>query len=195
MLWRFQQQTGKEKAVKGIVFTEFLEMVEDEFSLEVADQIIQSAQLATDGAYTAVGTYDHRELLRLIAQLEGHAGEEASRLLCRFGEHLFGRFHVGYPSFFDGISGAFDFLRKIEDYIHVEVRKLYPDAELPTFEYKSTDSRQLQMTYRSSRPLTDLAEGLIRGCARHFGEDLDIERHEITAAPETCVQFKLTQRS
>lgn len=29
---------------------------------------------------------------------------------------------------------AFQFLKNIENYIHVEVRKLYPDAELPTFE-------------------------------------------------------------
>jgi Haem-NO-binding len=49
-----------------------------------------------------------------------------------FGKHLFGRFVCNYPQFFGGINSALTFLANIEGYIHVEVRKLYPDAELPS---------------------------------------------------------------
>ena len=31
--------------------------------------------------------------------------------------------------------------------------------------------------YRSSRPLADLAEGLIAGCVDHYGERVRIETH------------------
>ena len=35
--------------MKGIVFTEFLEMVEEKFGLEVVDYIIESSELASEG--------------------------------------------------------------------------------------------------------------------------------------------------
>jgi len=41
--------------MKGIVFTEFLEMVENKFSPELADRIIEGAEVPSGGVYTAVG--------------------------------------------------------------------------------------------------------------------------------------------
>ena len=41
--------------MKGIIFTEFIEMVEDKFGFEVADNIITNSNLPSGGAYTAVG--------------------------------------------------------------------------------------------------------------------------------------------
>ena len=55
--------------MKGIVFTEFLEMVEQKFGLEVLDQIIIESNLASGGIYTSVGTYDFIEMQSLIVKL------------------------------------------------------------------------------------------------------------------------------
>lgn len=38
----------------GLVFTEFMELVEQEFSLDMVDDLIEDNQLSSDGAYTAV---------------------------------------------------------------------------------------------------------------------------------------------
>ena len=51
--------------MKGIVFVQFVEMVEEKFGLATADRIIEQSKLSTNGAYTSVGTYDHTELLQL----------------------------------------------------------------------------------------------------------------------------------
>lgn len=165
--------------MKGIVFTEFLEMVEQQFSLDTADEIIETTELESGGAYSAVGTYDHAEIVALVTRLGELQETSPSELLKAFGVHLFGRFVEGYPQFFEGTSTAFDFLGKVEGYIHVEVRKLYPDAELPTFETKG-DGETLTMVYSSPRRMGDLAEGLIRGCGRHFGSELSIEREDLS---------------
>lgn len=45
--------------MKGIVFTEFVDMVEAQFSADMVDDILDDAAPASGGAYTAVGTYDH----------------------------------------------------------------------------------------------------------------------------------------
>ena len=52
--------------MKGLVFTEFLEMVESKFGLEVVDNIIEHSELPSGGVYTSVGTYDFNEMLSLI---------------------------------------------------------------------------------------------------------------------------------
>ncbi|MGH7856391.1 MAG: heme NO-binding domain-containing protein, partial [Candidatus Binatia bacterium] len=87
--------------MKGIVFTEFLEMVEERFSPEIADRIIQASNLPSGGAYTAVGTYDYNELLRLVTNLGRETGVLVPDLVRSFGQHLFGRFYVSYPQFFE----------------------------------------------------------------------------------------------
>ncbi|MBT4868142.1 MAG: heme NO-binding domain-containing protein [Planctomycetaceae bacterium] len=180
--------------MKGVIFSEFLEMVEEEFSLKIADRIIEASNLESGGAYTSVGTYDKDEIIRLVTQLSQETGVEVPALLCSFGRHLFGRFHENYHHFFDGVETAFQFLQNIEGYIHVEVLKLYPDAELPAFDYESSDPNELVMIYHSARPFADLAEGLIAGCADHFGETLDIKREDRSHDNETCVRFVLTKR-
>src|SRR5690349_11576903 len=112
--------------MKGMVFTEFLEMVEIKFSPEMVDRIIESADLRSDGAYTAVGTYDYGELIQLVTGLSQETGIPLPDLVRSFGVHLFRRFHELFPKYFEGIGSAFDFLSQVQDYIHIEVRKLYP---------------------------------------------------------------------
>jgi hypothetical protein len=114
--------------LKGIVFCEFVEMMEGEFSPELADEVISVAQLPSGGAYTAVGTYDYKEMLTLVTKLSEKTGKPVGELVEAFGRYLFQRFVELYPAFFDDISGVFEFLEQIERHVHVEVLKLYPDA-------------------------------------------------------------------
>ena len=78
--------------MKGIVFTEFIEMVEDVFSPEIADQIINEAELDSDGAYTAVGTYDHNEILAMLTHLSELTSIPVGDLGPAIGKHLLKRF-------------------------------------------------------------------------------------------------------
>jgi len=55
--------------MKGIVFTEFLQLVEEKFGYEMVDKLLVAANLEHGGAYTAVGTYGHQELITLVSKL------------------------------------------------------------------------------------------------------------------------------
>ena len=180
--------------MKGVVFTEFLEMVEETFSPELVDDIIEDAGVDSGGAYTAVATYDHAELVALVVALGRRTKTPVSDLVRTFGRHLLGRFAVLYPQFFD-VGSAFEFLQSIETHIHVEVQKLYPDAELPHFECLEMGAHQLEMIYSSKRSFGDLAYGLIEGCGDHFGETLVIEREDLPSDEGSRVRFLLTTQS
>ena len=180
--------------MKGIVFSQFIEFVENAFSLEMADDMILSSDLPSGGAYTSVGTYDHKEIVTLVKVLSEKSGTPVPDLIRAFGQHLFGVLISAYPQFLEGVSSSFVFLTGIEDYIHPEVRKLYPDAELPSFSYNAPSENVLQMTYRSTRPFGDLAHGLIEGCAAHFGEAMAIEKESLAKDGDNSVRFTLTRQ-
>ena len=180
--------------MKGVVFTEFLEMIENKFSPEMVDRIIDQADLRSGGVYTAVGTYDHGEMIELVSHLSSETGIAPADLMCSFGMYLFQRFYTMFPIYFDRVSSSFEFLQRIEGYIHVEVRKLYPEAELPSFDCETPRPGSLHLTYRSVRPFAMLAEGLIRGCVAHYGETVDIEVEDLSHGAGTAAQFLLTRR-
>ncbi len=179
--------------MKGIVFCEFVEMMEQEFSPDLADDIIAGSGLASGGAYTAVGTYDYHEMLVLVARLSDRTGTPVPDLVQAFGSYLFGRFVQLYPAFFEGVDGALTFLSRIEEHVHVEVKKLYPDAELPTFTINYLDDDTMTMVYQSRRPFADLARGLIEGCIRHYGEPVDVEAEDLSEEGRTHVRFTLSR--
>lgn len=172
--------------MKGIVFTEFLEMVEETHSMALVDSILLEAAPPHGGAYTAVGTYPAAEMGALVGALARQSRTPAPDLLRGFGGHIFGRFSTLYPEYFTGVNDTYDFLEQIESVIHIEVLKLYPDAELPTVLAERTGPGQLRVTYRSPRCMADFAEGLIEGAAAHFGDDITIARSlpRGTASPE-----------
>lgn len=179
--------------MKGVVFTEFLDMVEDKFTMDMVDNIIDDSELPSGGVYTSVGTYSHAEMVSLVVALHKHTGIEIVDLLKIYGEHLFGRFSKLYPDFFHENHDAFSFLAGIEDVIHTEVRKLYVDAELPTFTIESQSDRELVLLYGSPRHFEDLAEGLMRGCIAHFGGNISIHRTVVGSGDSRQERFILTR--
>ena len=180
--------------IKGIVFTELIEMVEHDLGLDIADRMISGAHTHNDGAYTSVGTYDHTELIQLVLSLSNETNVPIATLVQTFGKYLFTRFNTLYPQFFDGVDSAIDFLPLVETFIHIEVRKLYPAAELPSFDCEIHEGT-LEMTYASKRPFADLAEGLILACVEHFNDPIQVSRVDIGEKDGTEARFTLTPAS
>ncbi len=177
--------------MKGIVFCEFLDMVDTAISPEMTEKIIEQCDLPSGGAYTSVGTYDHDEIITLVAALSKETGAPVSELVKTFGLHLFGRFVELYPQFFGEVDNAFEFLESVDAKIHVDVRKLYPEAQLPSIQCKRLDENRLELLYESGRAMGDLAEGLIESAISHFGEDISVAREDISSESVQRVRFVL----
>ena len=117
--------------MKGIVFTEFMEMVEQKFGIDMVNNLIDNNALASGGVYSAVGTYDHAEMVTLVVDLSKRSGVGLPDLLKAFGAYLFETFKTGYPQMFENAKMASG-LQSVDQEIHVEVLKLHPDA-VPSF--------------------------------------------------------------
>lgn len=179
--------------MKGVVFTSFLEMVESQFTANMVDDIIDDCDLPSCGAYTAVGTYPHEEMVDLVVALSKRSGIAIPDLLRAYGQYLFAHFFSTHPSFFANVHDALSFLAGIEVIIHAEVLKLYPDAQLPRFETEHHSPERLVLLYHSSRHFEDLAEGLIAGCIMHFGEKIELHRETVENQGQRQERFILTR--
>ncbi|MFA9388905.1 MAG: heme NO-binding domain-containing protein [Prolixibacteraceae bacterium] len=177
--------------MKGIIFKEFLIMVEDKFGYEMVDNIITDSKLPNDGAYTSVGTYPHTEIVALVSNLSKYSKISVPQLLGIYGEHAFGIFAIAYANMINQYHTAFEFLSHVEDTIHVEVLKLYPEAELPSLKTIEKNSNKMIMHYQSTRAMSDFAIGLMNGCLNHFKESATITKLPLKE-DQTEVQFTLT---
>ncbi|MBM7035974.1 heme NO-binding domain-containing protein [Vibrio ulleungensis] len=160
--------------MKGIIFTEFLELVEQQFGLETLDKVLDLSE--DQGIYTSVGSYDHKSLVKLIVNLSKTTDIPADALQEVFGETVFISLLNTLPDN-AGIldcTHCFDFVRHVEEYIHVEVKKLYPDANPPKFDFVSETETQLVFDYSSARCMGHVCIGLLKGCAKHFDQQIEI---------------------
>lgn len=160
--------------MKGMVFTELLSMAETVIGEEAVDDILDTLCLDSDGAYSAVGNYPCAELLRIVDAISAHTTVPVPELERQFGQWIHGRFVQTYPDFFKDKPNVLVMLDAIENEVHVEVRKLYPDAELPTFETEWLGDDALKMNYRSERPLVPFCHGMIEACIAHFDHPAEV---------------------
>lgn len=160
--------------MKGLVFTELLSMIEEKFGEEFTEDLIMSLPLKSGAAYTAVGNYDYLELISIVKKLSEESKIPFTDLVKIFGTHLLGTFFRLYPQYFENKT-AVDFLSSVDDYIHVEVLKLFPTAKLPKLDFEKVEENKYKMTYSSDKPFADLAHGLIEQTFVHFNESFNIQ--------------------
>ncbi|PIB34024.1 hypothetical protein BFP72_00555 [Reichenbachiella sp. 5M10] len=176
--------------MKGIVFTEFLVMVESKFGLEAVDHIIQCSELPNGGAYTSIGTYDFGEMQRLIEHLSLYTELSKDDLIYAFGMHFFQYLKGNYPYLFKMYETPVAFISSVEDHIHVQVRKIYPQAQLPSFEVIEHSDTKLTLVYRSPKGFYKFAEALIRQTFCHYNETCEVS-YKLMKEDGTQVKFNV----
>lgn len=181
--------------MKGIIFTEFLEMTEKRFGILVADRMIENANLTSGAIYTSIGTYDHQELVSLLIELSKLSKIPLSDLLLTYGKTLFAPLARSMPQFMPKHRDCFDFLMEVDSYIHVSVKKLYPDAELPNLRCERINPNTMLMHYSSCRPFAKVAEGLLLGCSEYFDNSFLVSMIDSDKATDHEVSFELKRTS
>ena len=175
----------------GIVFTSLVEMLEEKVSPEFADDVIDEANLDTDGVFTSVGYYPFSEMEKLVTVLVEKTGKSANELLYDFGKYLFERLAEAHGDVIANKGSVFDVLESLDDDIHVQVKKLYSDADLPEFKVLSKDETSMKIRYISKHELYSLAEGLIDATAAHFGTP--IKRQTIATDQPHAFDFVISK--
>jgi hypothetical protein len=175
--------------MKGVVFVELLAMAEDTVGEAIVDRVLDRCPLSSGGAFTSVGTYPASDLHAIVGGLSNETGANPEDLQRAFGRWMLRRFVEGYGSFFEAHQDAFSLLDAIENEVHVEVRKLYPDAELPTFDTERLSPTTFKLLYRSPRRLVAFCEGLVAATLEHYGQHGDIAVTDLSTPEMGVAEF------
>lgn len=178
--------------MKGIVFTELVEFVEDQFGYKTADDMLEASMLDHKGAYTQGGNYPYEELVAILTRLSEHVDLSVETLIEVYARHLFSRIVMLYPKITDGFHSVLEFISVVDTFIHPEVKKLYPEAELPTFHLISLDKKCLVIDYHSSKPLYPMAVGLMLGASDYFKQSINIDYKINQTSNESNARFTVT---
>jgi len=174
--------------VKGIIFNLLEDVVTAEHGVEQWEDVLDCAGL--DGSYTAVGSYNDAEFLALVSALPGSASMSPGDRLRAFGRSAMGLLAQRYPVFFNGHTATRSFVLTLNQIIHPEVRKLYPGADVPVFDFDDDpgEPQTVIIGYRSARHLCQLAEGFVQGAADYFGEHVRLSQsHCMRHGEERCL--------
>lgn len=164
--------------MKGLLLDGFVTFVRTSYGVILIEEILASTKLASGGIYTSIGTYDSRELHQLVGAVATRTNSTPGAVLRGFGQWLFPALMARFPQGEKVPSGTIELLRVLDAVIHVEVRKLYPDSELPRFEPVDLPGGGLEVRYTSTRGLADLAEGLITGSVAWYKTPLTVTRRD-----------------
>ena len=164
--------------MQGAVFTAFSDMVIEKLGMGQWNKILEEVSPESEGIYTSVAQYADDELIAMVVALSEDTGIPVPELVKSFGEYLFSILYENSPTDISHVDNLKDFLLLIDGVIHKEVKRLYPDAYLPTFDYSEGEEGQLIMYYESKRKLCHLSEGLIEGAAAQFGQKIRIDHPE-----------------
>jgi predicted hydrocarbon binding protein len=164
--------------MKGVVFVKLNEFVDQVWGDEFWEELLDEAQLSSGGVYTTVATYDDEELFCLLKLIELKKGVSIKESQYLFGKWVFKELYNIAPKGAHDFVTTFEFLHAVQDFIHVEVKKLNPDALLPEFDFIDESKSHLSFHYKSPRKMCFFCEGLIAGLAEHTGEQVNIRQSE-----------------
>ena len=160
----------------GIVFNLLEEVVIANHGEDTWDQLLAAAEV--DGEFTSLGSYPDEHMQALVAAASRTLGVTPFEILRWFGQQAMPMLVARYPEYFSSQPSVRHFLLSVNNIIHPEVRKIYPGAQVPAFDFRDTPDGGLLMGYNSPRRLCALAQGFAEGAATHYGDKLHLEHLE-----------------
>ena len=156
--------------MKGVIFNLAEQVVCAEYGEDTWDDLLEAAGL--DGAYSSLGSYDDADLAKLVCAASEALQLSPNDIVRWIGCKSLPRMASAYPHFFLAHSTTRSFVLALNDIIHPEVRKLYPGADVPVFDFDTASEDILVVGYHSHRKMCAFAQGLVEGAAEHYREEV-----------------------
>lgn len=174
--------------MKGAVFSGFAEFIEQHYGLATWQAAIEHCHLSSKGEYLATELYDDSEFFQVVNYLNEHCQDSVEDIQRKFGKQFFTTLYSLVKKQISEITDLFDFLRAVDNVIHVEVQKADPLAYTPTLLYDQPSTSVLIIRYVSHRKMCFFAEGLILGAAEYFQQSATISQNKcLCKGDEHCL--------
>ncbi|TPV93215.1 MAG: hypothetical protein B7733_21870 [Myxococcales bacterium FL481] len=174
--------------MKGVMFNILEEFVVENWGIQAYEDILTKCPIHARGPFVGPGTYPDADLLAIAGAAAKHLGVELADAMRALGEFAFPLLAQKVPDLVFPCRDSLEFLARLDDVVHVEVKKLMPHAVTPSFQFSATGPDQADLVYRSQRRLCPLVEGLLAGVGKLFGDGLSASHtHCVHRGDEDCV--------
>jgi len=180
--------------MKGEIFNILEDFVVENWGEEVFEEIYDNIHnnLITKEPFVGPGTYPDSDFMSMVNATVEKLGVPLDQAMHAFGKYCFPRLGAKMPGYVEGFDHPKDFLKTVGDVIHVEVKKVFKDANPPDFKYRDPAPDKLVMIYQSKRKFYDFLEGLLAGTADHFNTEISVKREIVATEPDEICEFELT---
>lgn len=175
--------------MKGLLFNIAEAIVTDVAGPDAWDDVLDATGLS--GAYTSLGDYDDAELHTLMVAAAARLHLTVDALLVAGGRRGFAHLAMHAHDLVAPYRDVAGLLQDLDDVIHSEVRKLYPDARPPHFGTTPVEGG-FELEYHSERGLCRLAEGLVLGAAERFEQPVEVEHLACTRTGAAACRLRVT---
>lgn len=177
--------------MKGIIFNLLEDFIVDGWGEERFEQVMTGCPLHTKGPFVGPGTYPDSDLFAIVERTTAELGIATPAALRAFGRYAMPRLAARFEAFVRDHDHPKSFLCTVDGIIHVEVRKLFENAEPPRIRFEDTGPRELVLHYQSKRKLCALFEGLLDGTADYFGVPFTREQKSCMSEGAPTCEFAL----
>lgn len=162
--------------MKGAIFAGFEEFVINKFDLVIWQKILDCLSTTEEKIFLSTSIYDDQEFLDLVSCTEKITGLTSVVLQRDFGLFIFPALYQQMHNKVSAIKTLFEFLKAVDEVIHVEVKKADPAAYTPTMLFDKPTKEIMLIRYISKRKMCHFAEGLILGAAEFYNEDVIVSQ-------------------
>lgn len=155
-------------------------------------RVCAHARLGQDG-FIAVRSYPDEVTHRLVDSVSHEMAVPAEQVLEAFGEYWI--LYTAEQGYGDLLRSAGSDLREVLghlNHMHGRIETAFPEMSLPYFFVEDIDEGVFDLVYESSREgLAPMVVGLVRGLARRFGQQVEIEHTDRRAPGRPRDRFRV----
>jgi len=158
----------------GIIFAGLKKYVVANFGNEAWNGLLKEAGIGSK-IYLATQAYPDQEIAALVTTASQKTGKPANALLEGFGEFIVADLVTIYRSMIDPSWRTLDLIENTENTMHKAVRLRDKGATPPTLVVNRLSPTELVINYSSPRRMCAVGKGIVRGIARHYGEQVVVD--------------------
>ena len=158
----------------GLIFVQLKKYASQRLGPEAWDELLHKAALQ-GRMYLPVQQYPDDELLALVRALSLRTGGDPDGVLQELGTFMAPELMRMYGSLLQRSWTTLDVIEHTEDTVYRVLRARNQAARSPELRAERVAPGEVLVTYDSPRRLCGFAKGIVRGLARHFGENVAID--------------------
>lgn len=177
--------------MNGSMLIELRKFVETRLGKQAWPELVKSAAIPPR-VYVPVTDYPDQEVHALISALSVRTGDSVPIILEAMGEFVVPDLIKMVPTLVRPDWKTVDVIANTEEMIHEVLRGAWKNTNPPKLHCLRSGAHEVTVTYTSSRKMCPLAKGIIRGIAKHYGEQVNISEPSCMLRGDAACQLLVT---